>query len=124
MDINHTWSGDIALSNYNDIAMVDGLDETNQRVLRRLLTNPGEYIWHPDYGAGLGKYVGTALNDEIRYEMQQLIVGQMYLESDVGKNPAPTVALSQNSIDEIVCTIIYYNLTQSKLATINFTLQP
>src|SRR5260370_37518584 len=32
--------------------------EGEQRVLRRLLTSPGSYIWHLEYGAGLPAYVG------------------------------------------------------------------
>jgi hypothetical protein len=32
--------------------------EGEQRVLRRLLTNPGSYIWHLEYGAGLPQHVG------------------------------------------------------------------
>ena len=36
----------------------DGAALTQQRVLRRLLTNPGDYIWQLGYGAGLGQFVG------------------------------------------------------------------
>ena len=122
MDINHTWSGDISLNSYNDMNVVDGLDETNQRVLRRLLTNPGEYIWHPEYGAGLGRFVGVALNDEISYDIKQLITSQMYLESDVSKTPPPDITLQVDQ-NELICTIIYYNLSQSQL-TLSFSLKP
>jgi phage baseplate assembly protein W len=122
MDIAHEWSSDLSLDNYNDIKMVDGLNETNQRILRRLLTNPGEYLWHQDYGAGLGRYVGVALNTEVLQEITQLIISQMYLETSVAKTPIPTVTLVE-SIGQLECTIVYFNLAQDQLSTLNFTLQ-
>ena len=41
-----------------DLAPAAGTLRGQQRVLRRLLTNPGDYIWQPGYGAGLGQFVG------------------------------------------------------------------
>jgi Uri superfamily endonuclease len=121
VDINHTWSGDIALNNYNDISTVSGIDETNQRVLRRLLTNPKEYIWHPDYGAGLGMYIGVALDKEVEQEIKQVITSQMYKENNVAKNPPPDISLT---ITETLlnCIIIYYDITGTQL-TLSFSLQ-
>jgi phage baseplate assembly protein W len=122
VDIAHEWSSDINLDIYNDIKMADGLDETNQRVLRRLLTNPGEYLWHQGYGAGLGRFVGAALSNEVVQQINQLIISQMYLEDSVAKIPIPTVTLSQD-IGQLECTIVYFNIAQNQLSTLNFTLQ-
>ena len=52
-DINHLWGNDLAFSATGDLATADVPTLTQQRVLRRLLTNPGDYIWELDYGAGL-----------------------------------------------------------------------
>ena len=38
-------------------------DDPTNRILRRLLTNPGDYLWHPDYGAGLPSRIGTVVNE-------------------------------------------------------------
>jgi hypothetical protein len=119
-DINHTWSGDIILSDYNDLDVVSDVDELNQRVLRRLLTNPKEYIWHPEYGAGLGRFIGVALDQEVFYNIQQLIVSQMYLESAVAKSPAPVVSLDYDN-GKLNCSITYYSVSNTKLL-LNFSL--
>ena len=55
-DISHQWGSDLSIGPTGDFALVSGAILGQQRVLRRLLTNPGDYIWHPDYGAGLAEF--------------------------------------------------------------------
>lgn len=62
-----------------------------QRILRRLLTNPGDYIFHPNYGAGLGALVGTVTDTNV---VKSLIAGQIILESCVARNPQPVITVS------------------------------
>ena len=57
-DIQHTFGNDLTLSATGDIAIVDGTQRGQERVLRRLLTNPGDYIWLLNYGAILRRMVG------------------------------------------------------------------
>ena len=53
------WGGDLGAGNTGDIALASGTILGQQRILRRLLTNPGDYIWHTEYGAGLAQFVGS-----------------------------------------------------------------
>lgn len=57
-DLSQEWGGDLSLTSTGGLALTDGLDLTRQRLLRRLFTNPGSYIWEPGYGAGLGRFIG------------------------------------------------------------------
>ena len=57
-DLALTFGGDLSVSPTGDIALSDGTTLTQQRVLRRLLTNHGGYIWQLGYGAGLAQFVG------------------------------------------------------------------
>lgn len=90
-DVSHFWGQDLQLSPTGDLARVSGADRSQQRVLRRLLTNPTEYLWHPLYGGGLPRQVG--LNVDIA-KATALIRGQMLLEASVSRVPAPTVSVS------------------------------
>ena len=54
-----TWSGDLSLGPTGDLETNSLQEEVKQRVIRRLFTNPGDYIWHPGYGAGIGRAVGA-----------------------------------------------------------------
>lgn len=89
-DVDHVWDVDLRLSPSGDLGRVSGLERSKQRVLRRLLTNPGDYIWHPEYGAGLPRKVGSTLDVA---KLTALIRGQMLLEVSVARSPAPTVSV-------------------------------
>jgi len=87
-DVGHYWGGDVILGLTGDFSRASHADRSKQRVLRRLLTNPGDYIFHPAYGAGLPKLVGQAIDLP---KTQALIRGQMLLEASVAKSPGPTI---------------------------------
>jgi hypothetical protein len=91
-DISHYWGNDIAASAIGDLAPASGTLRGQQRVLRRLLTNPGDYAFHPEYGASLAKYVGSVATPA---EIKALIRGQMLLEDAVSKNPEPVISVKR-----------------------------
>src|ERR1700722_13907659 len=90
-DAGHYFGGDLQLSAPGDLLAVDSILECNQRILRRLLTNAGDYIWNPGYGAGLPKRIGSTIDQP---ETQSLIASQMFLESAVIQNPPPQIETS------------------------------
>jgi hypothetical protein len=87
-DLAHIWSGDLAISNTGDLAVVSGPDCTSQRVYRRLLTNPQTYLWHLNYGAGLAQYVGMPASEK---DIEAVILNQIQQESAIASIPAPQV---------------------------------
>lgn len=115
-DIYHYIGGDLSTSPMGDLRPVDSTERGKQRILRRLMTNPGDYLFHPTYGAGLGKKVGQSVNIN---EWKALILGQMLLEDAVATTPAPTITLK--IIDEGVSVYVTYNdATTGTPATLSF----
>ena len=92
-DISNNFGEDMVLSSTDDLLNVSDLELSKQRVLKRLLTNPGDYIWHTDYGAGLGRYVGDALSPDLFDEIKSLILSQIFLEDSVANNPEPQISM-------------------------------
>ncbi|KTR90451.1 hypothetical protein [Pantoea dispersa] len=90
-DLYHFTGGDLGPSSTGDLRTAVGGEHAKQRILRRLLTNPGDYLFHPEYGAGLGKKVGETLKPG---EWRALIRGQMLLEDAVSRHPPPAVKLA------------------------------
>jgi hypothetical protein len=88
------WGGDLSVGSGGDINATPVQANVQQRVVRRLLTNPGDYIWHTDYGAGLGGYVGKPYSPG---NIEGLILNQLQLESLVAATPAPTVEINQSA---------------------------
>jgi phage baseplate assembly protein W len=93
-DISHVVGSDLALGPTGDLAAVSDPSLGQQRVLRRLLTNPGEYIWNLTYGAGLPGMVGRPVNPT---SIQGLITSQMLRESAVAQSPLPQVTVSSDN---------------------------
>jgi hypothetical protein len=92
VDIDHDFGADLGLSATGDLARVNLVERSQQRVLRRLLTNPGDYLMHPTYGAGLPAKVGSTIDIA---STTALIKGQMLLEASVMQNPPPSVTVAE-----------------------------
>jgi len=90
-DLYHFTGGDLEGSSTGDLRATTGSACGKQRILRRLLTNPGNYLFHPEYGAGLGKKVGETVKPG---EWKALIIGQILLEESVASHPPPVVKLT------------------------------
>jgi len=96
-DLHHYIGGDLAVSNTGDIAIATGTQEGQQRVLRRLLTNGGDYIWNLDYGAGVSQEIGKTLDVG---RVRALIREQLFNEGIVSHSPDPVISVTpiQNGI--------------------------
>ena len=103
-DISHIIGSDLTIASVGDIAGVSGADAVSQRVLRRLLTNAGDYIWSLAYGAGLPQFVGRTVNVA---QLQAVIRDQLQLETAVARVPLPTAAVTSNPDGTVVATITY-----------------
>jgi hypothetical protein len=90
-DLGHWFGSDLQLDGSGDLATVTDGERTRQRVLQRLLTCPGDYIWHPDYGAGLPRFVGLPLDAAA---VSAVIAGQLQLEAGVAQQPAPVITVT------------------------------
>lgn len=120
-DLSHWCGRDLSADNNGDIATITGTTRGEQRVLRRLLTNPGDYIFEPTYGAGLPSYIGQPFD---KAKVQALCVAQMLLEDVVAKSPTPTVELSQSPNDptSIQMTITYTDQPTQEPVVLSYTL--
>jgi phage baseplate assembly protein W len=120
-DIDQVFGQDVQLTNTGDLAVVSGIDESNQRVLRRLLTNPGDYIWHTDYGAGVPSYVGEALTSQGFQNLSALIRSQIFLESSVARQPLPVIDL-ETIFNGLSCQIQYTQLPSNSPTVLSFNI--
>lgn len=87
-DASHQWGSDLLASATGDIATAVGPPLGQQRILRRLLTNPGDYIWQLDYGAGLARFIGQPANP---LQIMALIRSQIFKEEAVAREPEPSI---------------------------------
>jgi len=104
-DLYHNFGGDLVLGATGDLlATQDQTTETTQRLLRRLLTPQGDYIWELPFGAGLPQQVGlptaeTAIRNAIR--------AQIFQDSGVAKIPEPVITFTRDTTGLAVANISY-----------------
>jgi hypothetical protein len=119
-DLNLPWGGDLSLSPTGGIELVAASGMTQQRLIRRLLTNPGDYLEDLTYGAGLGAYVGQPLDIPA---LTAVVTLQAQAEETV--QAVTSVSVTSNLIGSIVATIAYtekYDPETPQLLT--FTVPP
>ena len=116
-DLYHYFGDDLRASPTGDLQPVDSTVMGQQRILRRLLTNPGTYIWHPEYGAGLARYIGALIDVP---KIRALIRGQMLLEAVVAKTPEPVIDL-QAIPEGLSAQIQYVDAATQTMQTLSFS---
>ncbi|WP_419757349.1 hypothetical protein [Acidisoma sp.] len=114
-DINHTFGGDLAVGASGDLAAVSGSTLGQQRVLRRLLTNPSDYIWQLTYGAGLPSMIGMPVDAAA---IAGLIRSQIFLEGAVAQTPTPLIDVQAQS-NIVSLQITYTDASETTAQAIN-----
>lgn len=108
-DLAHYWGTDLTPSGTGDFASVSGTMRGQQRVLRRLLTNPGtatspgDYIFQPEYGAGLPAFLGQTIDKQ---KIIAAIRAQMLLEDSVAPTPSPVITIGQIGADNTAFSVV------------------
>ena len=119
-DISHWVGADLGASASGDLAFVEGVLSGQQRVLRRLITNAREYIFHPDYGAGLPARIGSLLDADA---LAGLIRAQMALEAVVARTPPPQVEVRPTA-DGVAVRVQYVDAPLSRPVVLAFDVTP
>lgn len=114
-DVSHAWGSDWTPSPTGALALTSGADEAEQRILRRLLTNPGDYPWHPGFGAGLGRFVGSPANTG---RIAAVVRRQVLLDEAVAPSPEPKVTVRGDTSGHVYLSIVWsYAATGESRAT-------
>lgn len=120
-DISHQWGADLTIGSTGDLAVVAGANLGQQRVLRRLLTNPGDYIWQPGYGAGLARFIGQPGNAS---QIRAVVRSQIFKEAAVARTPEPVIDVTfapAGAAGTVYVHIRYVNATTSQTQILSFS---
>lgn len=121
-DIDHQWGSDLSFGPTGDIAIVSGAAVGQERVLRRLLTNPLDYIWQPSYGAGLAAFVGGPANNT---RIQSVVRGQIFKEATVARDPEPTINVAIDpggSTGDVYLQVLYVDAPTGQTQALTFSI--
>ena len=115
-DIEHMFGADFTLSPTGGLAVAAGPQLGLERVLRRLMTNAGDYIFAPQYGAGLPASIGRPL---AAARMKALIFAQMMQESRVARSPPPVVTVTSSHDGTTYAFVRYADALTGQTQTLN-----
>ncbi len=118
-DLHHAWAGDLSAGPTGDLATVSGPALGTERVLRRLLTNPGDYIWQPGYGAGLARFVGQPADPAA---IRALIREQMAREPAVAPVPEPVIDVQSDPGGTLSVQVRYADADTADAQTLSLQL--
>jgi len=118
-DLAHQFGSDLAVGPTGDAATATGPALGQQRVLRRLLTNAGDYIWQLGYGAGLAQFVGQPA-DATR--IRAVIRSQIFRETAVARTPEPVIDVLSDGAGTVSVQISYTDAETSVTQVLGFTL--
>jgi phage baseplate assembly protein W len=118
-DLSHEFGADLGVGAGGDLALAEGPALGRQRVLRRLLTNPGDYIWHPEYGAGLGRFVGQPA---AAARIRAVVRSQILREPAVARSPEPSVEVTDTGDGRVFVSIRYADAESGAAQAIGFPL--
>ncbi|MBV1838616.1 phage tail protein [Acetobacter estunensis] len=114
-DISHVVGADISVSDSGDLLVASNADLGNQRVLRRLCTNVGDYIFSLEYGAGLPGRVGGT---DTQADIEAIVLQQMTLESSVSQTQTPSVALTTPALGTRRISISYISTATGETSSV------
>jgi hypothetical protein len=117
-DIYHEWGNDLQVGSGGDLALTTGSSLITQRVCRRLLTNPGDYLWNLDYGGGLAQFVGVPAKPA---DIEAVIANQLRLETAVPAAPSPqvTTTVIDAANGYVAANVTYADPTSGQSVTFN-----
>lgn len=114
-DLALDWDKDLQVSAQGDLLQVTNLDLLKQRIIRRILTNKGALIFEPLYGAGLPQFVCAVLSPDVKNEMKQRVIQEVYKEEAVVRDPGPEINFRQ-VLDGIIVYIRVWTIDSRQIA--------
>ena len=117
-DLSHQYGGDLAVGPGGDLAVVAAASLGQQRVLRRLLTNPGDYLWNPSYGAGLAQFVGQPASAA---RIRSVIRSQIFQESAVARQPEPAIDVQVDAAGTVTVQVRYADSATGQTQVLSFS---
>lgn len=103
-DLYHYFGNDLSVDATGDLQAASGSELGQERVIRRLLTNPGSYLWNLIYGAGLAEYIGRPAAPT---RISAVAQAQMALEAAVSQSPPPSIGVTPAKNGTVTLSISY-----------------
>lgn len=103
-DLFHVWNNDFVLGAAGGLATTADSEQCSQKVIRRLLTSPGDDPFNLTYGAGLAAMIGTEVSAST---IRGIVYQQMKLETGVDQSQPVSVDVTQRDDGAVFVNVKY-----------------
>lgn len=114
-DLALDWAGDLQVSAQGDLLQSTSLKLLQERIIRRILTNKKALMWEPDFGAGIPTFVCAELNADIKNQIKQRIIQEVYKEEAVARDPEPEITFTQ-ALDGFIAYIRVWTVESQQIS--------
>lgn len=122
-DAFHEFGNDLVIGPTGELLMVQGSQETQQRLIRRLLTPQGSYLWNLAYGCGAAQQVGTNITTREIGAIKSALLAAALQEPGVAQQPTPEIDI-QVTDNGVIASVRYTDAQTKKPAVIYVPVQP
>jgi hypothetical protein len=123
------WNSDLIVTPSGSIQLATGWDRIRQRIIRRIITNPsrqlpngnfvpGDDVFSPDYGIGLGALVDGAFNEDFESTIERKVAQGVLEDEDVSSTIPPSIQF-QRPTPQTLWIIIGLTLKTGQPGTIS-----
>jgi hypothetical protein len=118
MDLYLDWNGDFQVSATGGLLFVSGDQQTQQRLIRRLMTAVNGYVFHPSYGAGLPQRIGRPGRVA---SIKAIVKSQLTLEATVDPTKPMNVTVTQpNPGTGLFVIVVTYTTRSGSQVSLSF----
>ncbi|ONG55746.1 hypothetical protein BKE38_08750 [Pseudoroseomonas deserti] len=104
----HQWGEDLQIDSKGGLRIADATKQTEQRLIRRYMTNPGDMQDSGQYGAGIRQFIGQ--NTDVA-KIKATMVQQTRMERSVSRSPSPSVTVRAINQQTVIADVTYTDAT-------------
>lgn len=87
-----------------DLATISGKNNLQKSLLRRLVTTPGSFVFMPNFGVGIKRFLNGPMTIDQKRDLANLIVEQF--EDDIRVKKVTAVKVTQSIDEPAMITIV------------------
>jgi len=103
-----SWDDENVISHDKDYMVIEGPDALEQRIRHRLITRPGSWALHPEYGAGLEDLLFAIDQPGTIEEIERRVRDQLSYEAEVARVIQVAVTAEDGADGQIMRVVVEY----------------
>lgn len=114
-EIDLSWGGDFTITPTGDLLLAQDTpveaNATEERIIRLLLTNPGDDLFNVTWGVGLSGMVDENYSPQLQHQIVASIANWLSQDAAVAQSPAPLISVNQVGYNTATVDVRFNDVT-------------